>query len=135
MNELVNKLAGATLSKQEETPVGLNFHPKLDPNRTMKSFQWYGTKDIRLVEDTKVPMITDDNDVIIKVTNTAICGSDLHLYLGFMPGMLKGDLMGHEFMGIIEDVGPAVKSMKKGDRVVAAFDIACGHCFFCSKAQ
>jgi threonine dehydrogenase-like Zn-dependent dehydrogenase len=101
----------------------------------MKSLQWHGTKDIRLVEDTKVPMITDDKDVIIKVTNTAICGSDLHLYLGFMPGMLKGDLMGHEFMGIIEDVGPAVKSVQRGDRVVAAFDIACGHCFFCSKAQ
>lgn len=74
-------------------------------------------------------------DVVLKVTATAICGSDLHLYLNTMSGMSKGLQMGHEFMGIVESIGPDVKTVKEGDRVVAAFDIACGQCKFCGRDQ
>jgi threonine dehydrogenase-like Zn-dependent dehydrogenase len=71
--------------------------------------------------------------VIIKITATAICGSDLHLYDGFMMGMEKGDVLGHEPMGIVVEAGSSVRNLKKGDRVVVPFVIACGHCFFCTK--
>jgi threonine dehydrogenase-like Zn-dependent dehydrogenase len=69
------------------------------------------------------------------VTSTAVCGSDLHLYLKGVPGMQKGDVLGHEFMGIVHEVGPAVRGLAKGDRCVAAFCISCGECDFCKKAR
>ncbi|EFN59413.1 hypothetical protein CHLNCDRAFT_8842, partial [Chlorella variabilis] len=90
-------------------------------------------QDVRVVE-AAVPVATDPQDVILRVTSTAICGSDLHLYTGelrSMPGMKKHDILGHEFMGMVEEVGPEVKEVRKGDRVVVAFDIACGTCFYC----
>ena len=83
------------------------------------------------VNDVEDPRIEDPQDVILRVTSTAICGSDLHIYNGFMP-QLKDMVLGHEFMGVIEETGPGVKESKKGDRVVVPFPIACGHCFFCN---
>jgi threonine dehydrogenase-like Zn-dependent dehydrogenase len=79
------------------------------------------------------PELVNPHDAIIKITRTAICGSDLHLYDGFIPTMEAGDIMGHEFMGIVEEVGPEVTNLKRGDRVVVPFTIACGNCFFCKK--
>jgi threonine dehydrogenase-like Zn-dependent dehydrogenase len=77
---------------------------KKDPTKKMKVLEWCGAKEVRVVERPR-PMITDPNDVILRVTSTAICGSDLHLYHKEVPGMEKGDIMGHEFMGIIESAG------------------------------
>ncbi len=79
------------------------------------------------------PKIINPQDAIIKITRTAICGSDLHLFDGYIPSMESGDIMGHEFMGIVEEVGPEVKKLKRGDRVVIPFTIACGNCLFCQK--
>ncbi|PYI57812.1 MAG: glutathione-dependent formaldehyde dehydrogenase, partial [Verrucomicrobia bacterium] len=82
------------------------------------------------VNDVDDPRIEDAEDIILRVTATAICGSDLHIYNGFIPQ--KNDMvLGHEFMGVIEEAGSGVKDLKKGDRVVIPFPIACGHCFFC----
>jgi threonine dehydrogenase-like Zn-dependent dehydrogenase len=98
----------------------------------MKANCWYGKQDMRVM-DVPDPKILNKRDAIIKVTSTAICGSELHLYNGFVPTMEKGDIMGHEFMGEIVDVGPEVKQRRVGDRVVVAFPISCGGCFFCKK--
>jgi threonine dehydrogenase-like Zn-dependent dehydrogenase len=83
------------------------------------------------VEQVPDPRILNKRDAIIRITSTAICGSDLHLYNGLMPTMQQGDILGHEFMGDVVEVGPEVQNVKVGDRVVTAFPIACGHCFFC----
>ena len=96
----------------------------------MKANCWYGKNDVR-VEEVPDPKILNQRDAIVKITSTAICGSDLHLYNGFMPTMEEGDILGHEFMGEIVEVGRDVKDRKVGDRVVTAFPIACGNCFFC----
>ncbi len=98
----------------------------------MKANCWYGKKDVR-VERVPDPKILNRQDAIVRITSTAICGSDLHLYNGFMPTMEKGDILGHEFMGEIVEVGPDVKNRKVGDRVVTAFPISCGKCFFCQR--
>ncbi|BBA35777.1 alcohol dehydrogenase [Methylocaldum marinum] len=100
----------------------------------MKANCWYGKNDLR-VEQVSDPEILNPRDAIIKITSTAICGSDLHLYDGFIPAMEKGDILGHEFMGEVVDVGHAVKNLKIGDRVVVPFPISCGACFFCRKHQ
>jgi threonine dehydrogenase-like Zn-dependent dehydrogenase len=98
----------------------------------MRALCWHGKSDIRCdtVED---PKIEADGDVIIKVTACAICGSDLHLYDGYMPTMERGDILGHETMGEVVEVGSGVAKLKVGDRVVVPFNIACGECFFCQK--
>ncbi|HEY3278031.1 MAG TPA: zinc-dependent alcohol dehydrogenase [Syntrophorhabdaceae bacterium] len=98
----------------------------------MKAVCWYGKSDIR-VNTVPDPTIQDPKDVIVKITLTAICGSDLHLYDGFMPTMEKGDVIGHEPMGEVVEVGSAVTHLKAGDRVVVPFTISCGECFFCRK--
>jgi len=98
----------------------------------MKAAMWQGISNIT-VGDVPDPWIVNSQDAIVKVTLTAICGSDLHLYNGLVPSMKKGDIMGHEFMGEIVEVGPGVKERKVGDRVVVAFPIACGACFFCRR--
>ncbi len=98
----------------------------------MKAVCWMGTGkvEVQTVED---PKILNPSDAVIRVTRTAICGSDLHLYDGYIPTMESGDILGHEFMGIVEEVGSEVKKLKRGDRVVVPFTIACGSCFFCNK--
>ncbi len=98
----------------------------------MKALRWYGTDDVR-VETVDDPVIEKSTDAIVKITSTAICGSDLHLYNGFMPTMEKGDILGHENMGEVVEVGSDIKKLKVGDRVVVPFNIACGECFFCSR--
>ena len=98
----------------------------------MKATCWYGKRDVR-VEEVPDPKILNRRDAIIKITSTAICGSDLHLYNGFMPTMEKGDILGHEFMGEIVEAGKGVTNLKVGDRVVVPFTISCGECFFCKR--
>ncbi len=97
----------------------------------MKAAVFHKPHDIR-VEDVSDPRIEKAEDVVLRVTSTAICGSDLHLYNGIFP-QARPLVMGHEFMGIVEDVGVGVKRVKKGDRVVVPFPVACGHCWFCSR--
>jgi threonine dehydrogenase-like Zn-dependent dehydrogenase len=98
----------------------------------MKANCWYGKNNVQVVE-VPDPKILNPRDAIVKITSTAICGSDLHLYDGFVPTMEKGDVLGHEFMGEVVEVGSAVKNLKIGDRVVVPFPISCGNCFFCQK--
>ncbi|MBA2734116.1 MAG: glutathione-dependent formaldehyde dehydrogenase [Acidobacteria bacterium] len=98
----------------------------------MKALCWYGTGDVR-VETVPDPKILNLRDAIVKITSTAICGSDLHLFDGFMPTMEKGDILGHEPMGEVVEIGKEVKNLKVGDRVVVPFTISCGECFFCEK--
>lgn len=96
----------------------------------MRALTYHGAKDVR-VDNVPDPTLQAKDDIILKVTATAICGSDLHLYRGKIPATQEGDIFGHEFMGIVEDVGSEVTAVKKGDRVVIPFVIACGQCFFC----
>lgn len=98
----------------------------------MKATCWYGKRDIR-VEDVPDPEIVNPRDAIVRITATAICGSDLHLYGGYIPTMKRGDILGHEFMGEVVELGRSVSNLKVGDRVVVPFPIACGACFFCKK--
>ncbi|MBM4439615.1 MAG: glutathione-dependent formaldehyde dehydrogenase [Candidatus Rokubacteria bacterium] len=98
----------------------------------MKATCWFDTGDVR-VEQVPDPAARNPRDAVIRVTSTAICGSDLHLYNGFVPTMQAGDILGHEFMGEIVEVGEAITNIRVGDRVVAAFPIACGGCFFCKR--
>jgi threonine dehydrogenase-like Zn-dependent dehydrogenase len=98
----------------------------------MRALCWHGKSDVS-VDNVPDPVIHDPTDAIIKITSTAICGSDLHLFDGYQPTMEDGDIMGHEPMGVVVEVGSAVKKLRKGDRVVVPFVIACGTCFFCSK--
>lgn len=100
----------------------------------MQAVCWYGKHDIR-VKDVPTPRIENPRDAIVRVTSTAICGSDLHLYDGVIPTMKSGDVLGHEFMGEIVDVGNRVENVKPGDRVVIPFTISCGHCWFCEQKQ
>src|SRR5919107_4259818 len=96
----------------------------------MKAVQWMGPNKMQ-VNNVPDPKILSQGDVIVKITSTAICGSDLHLYNGFNPFMEPGDIMGHEFMGEVVEVGKNVKRIQEGDRVIVPFPIACGHCAHC----
>ncbi|KPQ33702.1 MAG: Zn-dependent dehydrogenase [Phormidesmis priestleyi Ana] len=98
----------------------------------MKAVCWHGKEDVR-VDTVPDPTILNPRDAIIKVTSTAICGSDLHLYDGYIPTMQSGDILGHEFMGEVVELGKDVKNLKQGDRVVIPFTISCGGCFFCNR--
>jgi threonine dehydrogenase-like Zn-dependent dehydrogenase len=100
----------------------------------MKALRWHGKQDIRC-DSVPDPQIEDGRDAIIKVTSCAICGSDLHLYNGFMPGMESGDIVGHEFMGEVVEVGADNKKLEVGDRVVVPFTICCGDCEQCCKGN
>ena len=97
----------------------------------MSALTYHGSNDVR-VDNMPDPVIQEVDDIILKVTATAICGSDLHLYRGKIPETKDGDIFGHEFMGIVEEVGSGVTAIAKGDRVVIPFVIACGSCFFCA---
>lgn len=96
----------------------------------MKALVYHGPKDVR-VDDKPKPAIEHPEDIILKITNTAICGSDLHLFHGNVNGMEPGQTLGHEFMGVVEKAGDRVTEVKKGDRVVIPFNISCGQCWFC----
>lgn len=98
----------------------------------MKALCWFGKEDVR-IENVPDPRIEKPDDIVIRVTSTAICGSDLHLYDGVMPTMEKGDILGHEPMGEVVEAGPAVTSLRKGDRVVIPFQLSCGSCWFCER--
>lgn len=97
----------------------------------MKALTYQGSHDVR-VESVPDPVLEEADDIVLRVTATAICGSDLHIYRGKIPMMKDGDILGHEFMGIVEEVGPAVTNLVRGDRVVIPFVIACGQCFYCN---
>ena len=101
----------------------------------MRALRWHGKHDIRCDNHVPDPSIEDPRDAIIKVSSCAICGSDLHLYDGFMPGMKHGDIMGHEFMGEVMEVGSGNKKLKVGDRVVVPFTIICGECEQCRRGN
>ncbi|WP_091071601.1 zinc-dependent alcohol dehydrogenase [Micromonospora humi] len=98
----------------------------------MKALTWQGKRDVR-VEDVPDPRIEEPTDAIVRITSTAICGSDLHLYEVLGPYLKPGDVLGHEPMGIVEEVGSGVTRLKKGDRVVVPFNISCGHCWMCER--
>ena len=98
----------------------------------MKANCWYGKNDVR-IQEVPDPKILNRRDAIVKISSTAVCGSDLHLYNGLVPTMEMGDILGHEFMGEVVEVGSEVKNLKQGDRVVVAFPISCGNCFFCQR--
>lgn len=100
----------------------------------MKALRWHGTGDVS-VDTVDDPQILEPTDCIIETTLTAICGSDLHLFDGYIPTMEDGDILGHEFMGRVVEVGSEVTTLKKGDRVVVPFPIACGHCHYCNTDQ
>ena len=99
----------------------------------MRALTWHGTHDVR-VDTVPDPEIVNPRDCIVEVTSTAICGSDLHLYDGVIPGMRAGDVLGHEFMGRVVETGPK-STLKKGDRVIVPFTISCGQCFHCRKSE
>ena len=98
----------------------------------MRALTYQGAKDVRM-ETVPDPILTAKDELVLRVTATAICGSDLHIYRGKIPNMKDGDILGHEFMGIVEEVGPNVSHLRPGDRVVIPFVIACGSCFYCDK--
>jgi threonine dehydrogenase-like Zn-dependent dehydrogenase len=100
----------------------------------MKAICWHGKNDLR-VNNVKDPEILNPRDAIVRITSTAICGSDLHLFNGFIPTLEKGDILGHEFMGEVVEVGPSVEKVKLGDRIVVPFPISCGQCFFCRRQE
>ena len=98
----------------------------------MRAVTWQGKRDVR-VENVPDPELRESTDAIIRVTSSGICGSDLHLYEIMSPFLESGDILGHEPMGVVEDVGAEVTELKRGDRVVVPFNISCGHCYICSQ--
>eukprot|EP01114_Cavostelium_apophysatum_P019224 TRINITY_DN6137_c0_g1_i1.p1 TRINITY_DN6137_c0_g1~~TRINITY_DN6137_c0_g1_i1.p1 ORF type:complete len:446 (-),score=87.04 TRINITY_DN6137_c0_g1_i1:15-1352(-) len=126
-----SRIADKVLGKH---PTSMASQPKVDESRPMNAIIWHGKKDVQYVKKPR-PLLTDPQDIVLKVTATTICGSDLHLYTNSMLDMKDGDILGHEFMGIVEEVGPEVKNIKAGMRVVVAFDISCGTCSYCQKEQ
>ncbi|KAF2219462.1 chaperonin 10-like protein [Elsinoe ampelina] len=102
-----------------------------DSSETMKALCWEGKNTVK-VRDVPKPKVIEDRDVILKITGSTVCGSDLHLLHGTVVQLAKGDILGHEFCGIVDSVGSKVSKVKPGDRVVASFQIACGDCYFCA---
>lgn len=100
----------------------------------MKAVCWYGTEDVE-VATVADPVVLNPHDAVLRIALTTICGSDLHLYDGFVPSMHRGDILGHEIIGEIVDTGPEVKKHKAGDRVVVASPIACGQCWYCRRQE
>ncbi|EFI27350.1 R,R-butanediol dehydrogenase [Coprinopsis cinerea okayama7 len=127
--------AAANAAQNYMGPLPTDVHPEYEPAESgekMRALAWFGTKDVRMI-DAPIPKVTEPDDVILKVTATTICGSDLHLYHGEIMALQKGEILGHEFMGVVDSVGPSVKNLEPGQRVVASFQIACGECEFCKK--
>src|SRR3954463_3233902 len=98
----------------------------------MRALTWHGKRDVR-VDDIPDPKIKEPTDAIVRITSSGLCGSDLHLYEVLGPFMGEGDILGHEPMGIVEEVGSAITTLKPGERVVVPFNISCGHCFMCER--
>ncbi|KAI1204420.1 GroES-like protein [Annulohypoxylon truncatum] len=119
---------GSSITAQDIT------HPSGETGKeeTMKALCWMGENNVQVL-DVPRPKIVEPNDVILKVTGSTVCGSDLHLYHGSVIQLSKGDILGHEFCGIVDEVGSAVTKVQKGKRYVASFQIACGDCFFCKQ--
>jgi len=109
-------------------------HYKPDPEKKMLAVEWRGNREMKVVERPR-PTITEPRDVIVRTTASTICGSDLHLYHAEFQGLEKGDILGHEAVGIVEQIGPDVKNFKPGDKVVISAVISCGDCFYCNKGQ
>ena len=124
----------AQLKSPESHNCRLTSGPRPSKEFDMKALCWHGKNDVR-IDKVPDPKIEDPGDIVIRVTSTAICGSDLHLLDGYMSGMQKGDILGHEFMGEVVEVGSDVSRFNKGDRVVVPFVIACGKCFFCNRNE
>ncbi|EMD42179.1 hypothetical protein CERSUDRAFT_110723 [Gelatoporia subvermispora B] len=125
--------ANTLQQKMGEVPTVVHPEYKTRPDgSTMKALAWFGARDVRMI-DAPIPDITEPDDVILKVTGTTICGSDLHLYHGEIVALQKGDILGHEFMGVVDKVGPNVNNLQVGQRVVASFQIACGECSYCKQ--
>ena len=116
-------VANKAEEKLGDRPTVTTNKSKYRQNETMLALRWHGSRDVR-VEEVPVPAITEPKDVICKVTGTTVCGSDLHLYHKEIMQLQKGEILGHEWMGIVDEVGSEVKKFKKGDRVVASFQIA-----------
>ena len=121
-------------SKQAKSQLCSDNRPARVEGDTMKAVCWRGKKEVA-VESVPDPTILNPRDAIVRITSTAICGSDLHLYNGRVPTMETGDILGHEFMGEVVEVGKGVGNLRIGDRVVVPFPIACGHCYPCSKGM
>ncbi|KAK4046476.1 hypothetical protein OIO90_006560, partial [Microbotryomycetes sp. JL221] len=133
MNTVAN-LIDKAMGEHPAATTAHNANPSNEPEtfadpsgETMLALAWYGNGDVRMVEANK-PRVVDATDAVIKITGTTVCGSDLHLLHGALVEMQKGDILGHEFMGIVESVGDKVTKVKPGDRVVASFNLACGDC-------
>ncbi|KAF2182499.1 S-glutathione dehydrogenase [Zopfia rhizophila CBS 207.26] len=103
-----------------------------DPSEKMKALAWMGKNKVEIIEVPK-PKVVEPRDVIVKVTGSTVCGSDLHLLHGTVIELQKGDILGHEFCGVVDEVGSEVTKVKKGQRVVASFQIACGSCYYCKQ--
>ncbi|KAI2618326.1 GroES-like protein [Hypomontagnella submonticulosa] len=119
---------GSSITQQDIS----SFDGETGKSETMKALCWMGKNSVE-VRDVPRPKIIEPNDVILKVTGSTVCGSDLHLYHGTVIQLSKGDILGHEFCGIVDEVGSAVTKVQKGKRYVASFQIACGDCFFCKQ--
>jgi len=117
----------------ENTPF-VTVEPKWDPKETMLALTFQGKEHVQVKRVPK-PLLTDPTDALVRVTSATVCGSDLHLYHNEIPDMRKDDILGHEFMGIVDDVGPEVTKVKKGDRVLASFNVACGKCDYCKRQE
>src|SRR5919199_1013688 len=100
----------------------------------MKALCWVGTHKVQ-IENVPDPKILTPRDAIVEITSTAVCGSDLHLFDGYVPTVRVGDILGHEFMGEVVEGGPAVQNLKVGDRVVVPFTISCGQCSYCQRGM
>ncbi|KAL2070792.1 hypothetical protein VTL71DRAFT_13818 [Oculimacula yallundae] len=121
------------VTAQDITNPGRDRAKYADPSgEMMQALVWNGKNSVK-IEQVPKPRVVEDRDVILKITGSTVCGSDLHLLHGSVVEMEKGDILGHEFCGIVDSMGPGVKGLKKGDRVVASFQIACGDCFFCKQ--
>ncbi|GME36647.1 S- glutathione dehydrogenase [Neofusicoccum parvum] len=115
---------------QDVTNPGLDNNKYGDTSEKMKALAWMGKNKVEMIEAPK-PKVIEPRDVILKVTGSTVCGSDLHLLHGAIVELKKGDILGHEFCGVVDEMGSEVKGLTKGQRVVASFQIACGDCYFC----
>jgi len=131
MNAAANAVESRIKTEPTTVTTDVNNYKEHPGHGTIKALAWMGKNSVEVIE-TPAPSIIDDHDVIVKVTGSTICGSDLHLYHGAILEMQKGDILGHEFCGIVDQVGPK-SQCHVGDRVVASFQIACGQCQYCKQ--